>query len=109
MVFSWDDWNVEHIAGHGVTPYEAEYVVKHAAPPFPHEVGDEKYRVWGRTDDGRFLQVIFVYRSDDDVDYESLDLEELLAVEEGEGPLIYVVHAMDLTQKMKRQFRRLMG
>lgn len=52
--------------------------------------------------------MIFVYRSDDEVDYESLSLADLLAVEAGEGPVVYVIHAMDLTANMKRQYRKLM-
>jgi hypothetical protein len=108
MLFSWDDWNVGHIGEHDVDPKEAEYVVKHAAPPFPREIGDDKHKVWGQTAEGRYLQVIFVYRSDDEVDYEALTLPDLLALEAGEGPLIYVIHAMDLTPNMKRQYRKLM-
>jgi uncharacterized DUF497 family protein len=108
MLFSWDDWNIDHIDEHDVKPFEAEYVVRHAAPPFPREMGEEKYKVWGQAENGRYLQVIFVYRSDDEVDYESLSLPDLLAVEAGEGPVIYVIHAMDLTPNMKRQFRKTM-
>jgi hypothetical protein len=26
MEFRWNDWNIEHIAGHGVSPDEAETV-----------------------------------------------------------------------------------
>src|SRR5665213_2886056 len=90
MLFSWDDWNIDHIAKHNVKPSEAEYIVRHAASPFPREMGDEKYKVWGQTADGRYLQVVLVYRSDDEVDYESLSLTDLLAVEASEGPVIYV-------------------
>jgi uncharacterized DUF497 family protein len=108
MVFSWDEWNIDHIAEHGVAPGEAEYVVKHAAPPFPREIGEGKIKVWGRTADGRYLQVVFVYRSDDEIDYEAMSLTNLLAVEAGEGPLLYVIHAMELTLNMKRQYRKLM-
>jgi hypothetical protein len=53
-------------------------------------------------------QVVFVYRRDYEIDYQSLTLADLLAVEAGEGPLIYVIHAMDLTANMKRQYRKLM-
>jgi uncharacterized DUF497 family protein len=108
MLFSWDEWNVEHIDEHGVSPAEAEHVVKRAEPPFPREIGEGKYKVWGRTQDGRYLQVVFVYRSDDEIDYEGISLTDLLAVEAGEGPLLYVIHAMELTPNMKRQYRKLM-
>jgi uncharacterized DUF497 family protein len=106
MIFSWDDWNVEHIGEHGVTRDEAEFVVRHAAPPFPAESADGKSVVWGKSRDGRYLQVIFVHRSEEEIDYESLTLGDLLSLEDNGGPVIYVVHAMDLTAKMKRQYRK---
>jgi hypothetical protein len=109
MIFSWDDWNTSHVARHAVTRREAEFVVRHAAPPFPAESGDGKSVVWGQTRDGRYLQVIFVYRADDQVDYESLTLEELMTLQDGGGPVVYVVHAMELTPKMKQQYRRRMS
>jgi len=40
------------------------------------------------------------------VDYESLTLEDLLTLEDDGGPVAYVIHAMNLTPKMKRQYRR---
>ena len=106
MIFSWDDWNIDHIAEHNVTRREAEYVVTHADPPFPSESNDGKLVVWGQTRDGRYLQVIFVYRSDAEIEYESLTLEDLLKLEDGAAPVIYIIHAMPLTEKMKRQYRR---
>jgi len=67
-VFSWNGWNVEHIARHGVDPAEAEYVVKHAQSPFAESIGDAKWLVRGRSREGRWLQVIYVYPDDADVD-----------------------------------------
>ena len=89
-----------------MTRDEAEFIVRNAAPPFPAEAGDGNSVVWGQSRDGRYLQVIFVYRSDEDLDYESLTLEDLLSLEDGGASTVYVVHAMDLTPKMKRQYRR---
>jgi uncharacterized DUF497 family protein len=94
MIFSWDDWNTGHIARHGVSRDEAEFVVRHAAPPFPAESGDGKSVVWGQSRDGRYLQVILAYRAEDEVDYESLTLEDLLSLEDDSSPIVYVVHAM---------------
>ena len=107
MIFSRDEWNVDHIAGHGVEPEEAEYVVKHANAPFPREIGDDKYLVWGRTEEARYLRVVFVYRSEGDFDYESIDLEDLLELDEATPVVVYVDHAMEMTDRMKRRFRRL--
>jgi len=45
--FRWNQWNRDHIATHGVLPEEAEYVINHAAPPYPEKIGDGKWRVRG--------------------------------------------------------------
>jgi len=60
MVFSWDEVNRDHIAKHSVNTEEAEHVVKNAENPFPQTIEDDKFVVWGATDFGRQLQVIFV-------------------------------------------------
>jgi hypothetical protein len=107
-VFSWDEWNRDHIARHDVEPEEAEYVVRRARPPFPREVGGGKFAVWGATATGRLLQVIFVFRSAEEVDFESVDVAELAElVADPDALAVYVVHSMDLTPKMKQQLRRL--
>jgi|SRR5687767_5633359 hypothetical protein len=106
-LFSWDAWNLAHIARHHVTREEVEYVVRNAERPFPREIGDDKYLVWGRTTDGRPLQVIFVYRTEDEIDLEALDLDVLAQLTEQKLVAVYVIHAMQLTPKMLRQFRRL--
>ena len=79
---------------------------RRAAPPFPREIGNDKYLVWGQTGGGRYLQVIFVYRSEDEVDFDALSAADLLAMSEGTAVFIYVIHAMELTPRMKKQFRR---
>ena len=60
MNFRWNEWNVEHIARHGVAPEMAEEVVEGAGSPYPRRIGDDKLLVWGRTEEGQALQVIFV-------------------------------------------------
>lgn len=107
IVFSWDAWNLRHLEKHGVKPVEAEHIVRNSKPPFPREIGEDKQLVWGQTELGRYLQVIFVFRSDDEVEYESLSLEEVLALSENRATVAYVIHAMELSPKMKRQYRRL--
>ena len=82
--FRWNEWNRDHIASHGVTEDEAEYVVNHAAPPYPQDIGDGKWRVRGQTPHGRYIQVIFVI----------------------EDEVYYVIHARGLTDNEKRQLRR---
>ena len=84
MRFRWDEWNVEHVAKHGVTPEEAERVVRLAKAPYPQSRADGRWIVWGRGDGGRLLQVIFV----------------------GDRVEVYVIHARPLTEQEKRRYRR---
>ena len=78
MDFRWNAWNEEHIARHGVAPDEAESVVSDSHPRYR---GDGKYRVVGRGQGGRWLQVVYV-----------LD----------EDGTVYVIHARPLTDSEKR-------
>lgn len=87
MDFRWNDWNIDHIAEHGISPEEAEYVVENASQPYPDMIGDGKALVIGRTSAGEYLQVIFIF--DDD-------------------GTVYVIHARPLTDKEKRRYRRRM-
>ena len=83
--FRWNDWNVAHIADHGVTPEEAEWVTNHARPPFPADAGDGKTVVRGQSDTGRYLQVIYLLEPDD---------------------VVFVIHARALSEKEKSRLRR---
>ncbi len=85
MEFRWISWNEEHIASHGVGPEEAEDAVRNARAPFPLVQADERYLVWGPTEGGRLLQVVFVIDPDD---------------------TIFVIHARELTRKEKKRYRR---
>jgi len=83
--FPWNDWNVDHVSRHGVSPVEAETVVTGAIRPFPRKIEDDKWLVWGRGKGGRLLQVVFVL--DDD-------------------GTIYVIHARPLHEGERRRMRR---
>lgn len=83
--FRWNEWNIDHIAGHGVTPGEAEEVVRNARRPYPKDLGAGKWIVWGRGSGGRFLQVIFI-----------IDPEETA----------YLIHSRPLNETEKRRYRR---
>jgi hypothetical protein len=107
MIFAWEDLNRDHIARHGITPGEAEHVVRHAENHFPQAIEDDKLVVWGATDSGRHVQVIFVFKSPDEVSYESLAVADWMDIEAGKvTEVIRVIHAMDLTEAMKRRFRK---
>jgi uncharacterized DUF497 family protein len=81
MIFSWDETNETHLAKHRVAPHEAEEIIESAQPPFPAEVGDDKLVVWGATRKGRYLQVIFTLKAPDEVDYESVSLQDWMTIE----------------------------
>jgi uncharacterized protein len=83
--FRWIPWNIEHIARHGVKPAEAEYAVRHARRPYPRRIENEKYLVHSQSAAGRYMQVIYLVDPAD---------------------TLFVIHAMPLTPRQKRQFRR---
>ena len=85
MEFHWNAWNIHKCDKHGVRQSEAEYVVRKARRPYPQRIDDEKTLVWGQSASGRYLQVIYLIDQD---------------------RTIFVIHAMPLTGKMKRNFRR---
>jgi uncharacterized protein len=62
--FRWNAWNIAHLAEHGVSPEEAEQVVRSAQPPYPRREATRKYRVRGQTSAGYFLQVIYLIELD---------------------------------------------
>jgi uncharacterized DUF497 family protein len=107
VIFSWDDINREHVAKHGVSQEEAEDVIRNAQPPFPEAIDDEKWAVWGRTVAGRYLQVIYVLKPADNVAYESVAVADWMSIEAGTAAeVVRVIHAMDLTPRMKKRLRR---
>jgi hypothetical protein len=108
VIFQWDEDNVAHISEHGISPEEAEYVARHAAPPFPRAGGDGKFMVWGRTEDGSYLQVGFVRLPDERVDIMRLGVQQIMDFQAG-AKVLYVFHAMPMTADQKRQYRKLKG
>jgi len=100
--FIWDEKNTAHIAEHGVTAREAEYIVEHARNPYPMPHAERKWLVRGRTESGEYMQVIYVWESDAAIDYTEIDLLELTDSAEA----IYVIHARPLNEAEKRAFRK---
>jgi hypothetical protein len=64
MKFRWNAWNVDHATRHGVSPAEAESVVRDARKPYPRKIGDNKRLVQGRGQGGRFVQVVYILDPD---------------------------------------------
>ena len=85
MEFRWNEWNIEHIARHGVSPEEAELVVRSARRPYPLARPDDKRLVIGRGYGGRWLQVVYVFSRED---------------------VVFVIHARPLTDREKRRKRK---
>ncbi len=83
--FRWNDWNVEHVGSHDVTPDEAEYAVEHARQPYPQRLGKGRFLVAGQTAGGKCVQVVYI-----------LDPPEM----------VFVIHARPLTDAEKRRLRR---
>jgi hypothetical protein len=81
-------------------------VVLGARPPWPAKRQDGKYLVWGRTQAGRILQVIYFYPDDLEVDVESLTLADLISWSDGSEMVAYVIHARGLAEQEKKQFRK---
>ncbi|HUB25583.1 MAG TPA: hypothetical protein VL992_09135 [Tepidisphaeraceae bacterium] len=83
--FRWNDWNLDHIAAHGIEWQDAEWIVRCARPPYPQEIGRGKYLVMGQRPDGAYLQVIYIIDP---------------------GGTVFVLHARPLTDRERRRFRR---
>jgi uncharacterized protein len=87
LEFRWNDANQEHIGKHNITVAEAEYIVRHARPPYPQKRENQKFYVAGRIPDGTYIQVVFIIDP---------------------PPMIYVIHARPLNDNEKRIYRRRM-
>lgn len=108
FVFAWDDWNSEHVTKHGSNATSAQYVVEHAEDPFPREIGDGKFLVWGRTAASDYLEVIFVFKIPEELEFAALQLLDWAALIDYPGTIaIYICHAMPMKAKQLRQFRKL--
>ena len=76
--FRWNQWNLDNATKHGVTPAEAEHVVRTASRPYPRRQDGGKWIVVGRGNSDRGVEVLFVY--DDDATRDT----------------VYVLHAMPI-------------
>lgn len=62
--FEWDIHNVGHVARHGVTPFEVEAAIRgmHAVIPAKAVEGEKRWKLFGRSEEGRYLVVVFTIR-----------------------------------------------
>lgn len=80
--FWWDDANIDHIADHGIEPYEAESALIYAH--HIRKAGRGKYVAYGQTETGRYLLVVYAPK---------------------DNQRVRVVTARDMTATEKRRFR----
>jgi len=66
LLFEWDEANIEHVARHGVSAAEAEYVLTHSTLDLGYQDwhGEERYGEIGATPNGRILVVWTTWRGD---------------------------------------------
>jgi hypothetical protein len=108
IVFAWDHWNKVHVTKHGASEADAQYVIAHAKDPFPREIGDDKFLVWGKNPSGRLLQVVFAFKLPEDLEFTSLAVLDWATLIDYEGTIaVYVIHAMPLTSKQLKQYRKI--
>ena len=81
--FQWDEWNIEHIAKHDVTPQEVEEACYNQ--PICRKTKDGLYLVYGQTDTGRYLFIVVRYK------YKGL---------------IYVITARPMTENEQKYYRK---
>ena len=85
----WDEWNIAHIARHNVSPEEVRQVCRSperlVLRSSKSKHGLERYQVFGRTEEGRYLAMI------------------LDRLKPGQ---FYVVTARDMSDREKKVYRR---
>lgn len=81
--FEWDERNIDHILRHNVFPEEVEEVCMNK--PYVRKTRDERYIVYGISDNGRYVFVV--------------------GVSKGKG-LFRTITARDLTEKEKSLYKR---
>ena len=58
--FEWNEWNIEHIVNHSVTPQEVEEACYNQS--ISRKTKDNLYLVYGQTDAGRYLFIVIRYK-----------------------------------------------
>lgn len=79
--FRWIDWNRDKVDKHGVSPAEAERVVRNAKRPYPKKGHGGRWLVVGRGQGDRLVEAAFIRDPDG---------------------TIFIIHAMPLTTRRRR-------
>jgi uncharacterized DUF497 family protein len=107
MILYWDWHNVDHIAEHDVDREEAGEVLGSSRSPYPKQLPEGKYVVWGQTHSGRYLQVMYILPKDEHIDPTRLSPADRIKWMDGDDEVAYVIHARDLSDGEKRLLKRL--
>ena len=83
QTFDWNDWNLEHIARHGLEPHEVETACRGEKVVLRGREG--RYLLYGRTGAGRYLFVVAAVQG---------------------GGRIHVITARDMTQQERRFYHQ---
>jgi uncharacterized DUF497 family protein len=83
--FRWNYWNVAKVEKHGLTPADAEHVVRFPLLGYPMHHKRESWIAKGQTSGGTYIQVVYLI----DPDF-----------------TVYVIHAMPLVGRRQRRRRR---
>ncbi len=59
--FEWNEWDIEHITKHNVTPQEVEEACYNQ--PISRRTKDGLYIVYGQSDAGRYLFIVVRYKA----------------------------------------------
>lgn len=64
--FDWDEANIEHVAGHNLSPAEIEQIFNHDERDIEYDIigGEQRWTAIGETDAGRVIIVVFTLRSE---------------------------------------------
>jgi uncharacterized DUF497 family protein len=109
VIFAYDDWNREHVQKHSVSCADAEYVVENARPPYPKKIEEGKFMVYGPSRAGEILEVVFAFKTDAEIEFEALEFSDWGEWSDSANPVaVYIIHAMPITGRKKRQYRRRM-
>jgi hypothetical protein len=110
VIFACDDWNREHVGKHGVSRADAEYVVENARRPYPKKIEDGKFIIYGPDRAGEILEVVFAFKIDAEIEFDELELLDLGEWSCSANPVaVYIIHAMPVSGRKKRRYRRRMG
>ena len=95
IYFKWIEWNRANVESHGISPAEAEQVIRSNPELAIGHSG--AFVASGQTVSGRYLEVVFVW----DEAAEPVD-----AIDEPPEAVVFVITAYDMTRKRKRSYRR---